>query len=279
MKNFKFILFIAVAAIFGSCSSDSNSGSDTPNAFAVNGTNVTLSSTIAQKSENTIAIIADATDGSSIEVTFNKFGDLQRFSYYDANFNSYRNFQYFKSNYFNFDLVSINESSKRVKVTFSGTLYENENDLNSNSQEISGSFDLPYIVQTPIIAGLELSCKIAGNNWYDTDFWDNGFGDVDRKFISDDENMIIMRLTEENIAIGTYNFTTNTNNRFQLAKYNTTTNQYVEYDTAGTLTITSNSTPFFGIRVVEGTFSFVATNPSNSSDQVQITNGVFKTNF
>lgn len=279
MRNLKFILFFAVTAILGSCSSDSGSGGTTPDSLEINGTVVTISSSSAQKSENSMAIIAEVSDGTSVEVTFNKFGNLERISFEDANFNTYRNFQYFKSNYFNFELVSLNESSKRVKVTFSGTLYADENNLSSSTKEISGSFDLPYIDQTPLIAGLGLKCKIAGNDWYETDTWDNGFGNVDRKFISDDEYMIIMKFEDEEIATGTYNFASNTINRFQLAKYNTSTHQYDEYNTAGTLAITTNSMPFFNIRVIEGTFSFVATNPSNTSQEIQITNGTFKNNF
>ena len=226
-----------------------------------------------------MVVIGDAADGSTIQLEFNKFGNLGRVSYWDPAFNTYTNFQYYKAHYFNFNLISVNESTHKVKVSFSGTLYNDETDLNSDSVVVNGSFDLPYIEHTPTIAGLGLNCKIAGSDWIETDFWDNGWNNVDRKYLSDDDKMIIMRLEDEYIAPGTYNFTTASVNKIQLAKYSTTTNEYTEYNASGTLTITSNSEPIIGFRIIEGTYSFTATNPSNPSDQIQVTNGTFKTNF
>ncbi|GGD19706.1 hypothetical protein GCM10011343_07800 [Flavobacterium orientale] len=245
----------------------------------VNGSAVTITNAAAMRVENTLAIVASASNGSFMDLSFDKFGNLGEIRYFDAEFNSKQNFQHFKSNYFTFELISINESQKKVKVSFSGNLYENNNDLSSPSITVSGSFDLPYTIQTSNIPGLGLSCKIAGNDWYETEFWDNGFWSVDRKFISDDENMIIMKFTDEEIQTGNYNFSTSSGNLIQLAKYDVATNTYIEYDTVGSLTISSNTEFSKLIRIVEGTFSFTATNPTNPSDQIQVTNGVFKTNF
>ncbi|WP_026712046.1 DUF6252 family protein [Flavobacterium filum] len=275
MKILKFILIFVLAGLT-SCSSDSSGGSSVSNALTVNGTTVTLGTVIAQKSEESLFIYASASDGSSIQIGFNKYGNLESVIYDDQNFNSFYNYQYFKSNYFDFDLISINESNNSVKISYSGTLYSNENDLESNSISISGSFNVNYINQTPLIEGLGLSCKIGGQNWYETDFWDNGFSNVDRKFISDDDKMIIMNFEDESIEPGTYTFNGSNVNKLSLAKFNTTTKEYDSYNTSGTVTITSNTIVSGVVRVIEGTFSFTATNGSNT---IEVTNGTFKTNF
>ncbi len=275
MKILKFILIFVLAGLT-SCSSDSSGGSSVSNALTVNGTTVTLGTVIAQKSEESLFIYASASDGSSIQIGFNKYGNLESVIYDDQNFNSFYNYQYFKSNYFDFDLISINESNNSVKISYSGTLYSNENDLESNSVSISGSFNVNYINQTPLIEGLGLSCKIGGQNWYETDFWDNGFSNVDRKFISDDDKMIIMNFEDESIEPGTYTFNGSNVNKLSLAKFNTTTKEYDSYNTSGTVTITSNTIVSGVVRVIEGTFSFTATNGSNT---IEVTNGTFKTNF
>lgn len=279
MKMTRLIGSLFLLVITASCSSDGGGGSSSTDAtMSLNGTSVNLTSPLAQRGDNTIVIMADLPNDESIQLEFNKFGDLAEFSYW-TDTEVYKNFQHYKSNYFNFTLVSLNESTHRVKVSFSGTIYADETDMSSDSKEVSGTFDLPYITTSPLVTGLGLNCKIAGTDWYETQFWDNGFGNVDRKYISDDNNQIIMQFDDEDMTLGTYSFTNSSSNKMKLAKYNTTTHTYDEYNTSGTVTISSNTEPIFGIRVLEGTFNFTATNPSNSSDVIQVTNGAFKTNF
>lgn len=279
MKTIKLICSFIFLVTIVSCSSDGGNGSSTNSAtLSINGNDVSVSNPIAQRGDDTFVIVADLPNDELIQLEFNKQGNLAEVSYWEE-FDVFTNFKYFKSNYFNFTLVSLNESSRRVKVSFSGTIYADDTDMSTESRTVSGTFDLPYIVTTPQISGLGLNCKIAGDNWYETQFWDNGFGSMDRKFINDDNNMIIMQFADENPATGTYNFTNSSNDKIKLAKFNTTTLSYVEYNTSGTVTISSNTQPIFGIRVIEGTFSFTATNPSNSSEVIQVTNGRFKTNI
>ncbi len=280
---FKVYLFVVLTSLAVSCSSSSDSDGDSipanSGSLSVNGTSVTLSNNLAQRSENTLAITADAEDGSSLQFTFNSFGNLDSANYYDAEGNSYYSYKHFNSNYFTFNLLSIDAANKTVKVSYSGKVYRENEDLNSSFKTISGSFNLTYIEQTPIVTGLGLSCNIAGNNWYETSFWDNGFfGDLDRKFISSDANMIAMKFASEGITPGTYNFTPTSANAIQLAKYNTTTLEYDFYNCTGTFTVTSNGAVSFAT-IVQGTFNFTATNPSNPSQQIVVSNGIFKTNI
>lgn len=281
MKKIYFIFaFVALSTFAISCSSDDGGSSSNSSSLTVNGSNVSFSNVLAQKSENSLAIIANASDGASIQILFNKFGNLESVTYDDADFNSYYNYQHYKSNYFTFNLVSINESNKRVKIDYSGTLYEDETDLNSNSITVSGSFDVNYIVQTPAISGLGVTCKIGGSNWYATDGYTNngiGFDDFILRELSDDQNMISLGFNSVNNGPGTYIFTSSTNTNFaHLSKFNTTTLEYVDYNCVGSIVVTSKTSAGFIGYFIEGTYSFTATNPTNSSDVIQVTNGVFK---
>lgn len=280
MKLLKFVFFLVTTACIVSCSSDGDGGNGgSSNSLTINGSSVSILTTIAQRSEDSFLILAYATDGTSIQVSFNKFGNLERVIFEDEDFNLYSNYQYFKSNYFNFDLVSLNENNKRVKVTYSGTLYENENDFDSPSITVNGSFDLNYVEQAPLVSGLGLSCKIAGNDWHETDFWDTSFLSVRRKFINDDDKLISMSLTSSEIAPGTYSINLLSDNKMELDVFNTTTLEYDPYlTTSGTITIISNTFPTPGVRVIEGTFNFTAVNPFNNNT-VQVTQGKFKSNF
>ena len=120
MKKIKFLSFLFLSIFITSCSSDSDSGdSSTSNGLTVNGSAVSITSATALRVENSLAIVAYASDGSSMDLSFDKFGNLGEVRYFDADFNSKETFQHFKSNYFTFNLISINESQKKVKVSFS----------------------------------------------------------------------------------------------------------------------------------------------------------------
>jgi hypothetical protein len=272
------LLTVIISIFLSSCSSSSNSeDSNNSSSFTLNGNQVNLTSATAQKSGNTIFVKAIVSNGVSLEILFNKFGNLASFRYNSVT--DYFAYKYFKSNYFTFKLISLDEATKRVKISYSGKIYEDDTDLTSNSMQISGAFDLPYVVVTPTIADLGVSCKISGNNWYHTDAWDNGLQTVDSKFINDNNDVIVMNLLSRTIAPGTYNFSTSSNVKMMLGKFNTTNLSYEYYNSNGSLIITSNTILSNGIRVLEGTFTFVATNPANPSNQIQVSNGIIKTLF
>lgn len=278
-KLYFFVVFSSLAVSCSSSDSDSSGSADNSGTLTVNGTSVTITDKIAQRADNTLAISANADDGSSLQLTFDSFGNLDTANYYDSEGNDYNSYKHFNSNYFNFNLLSVNATNKTVKVSYSGKVYLNDEDLTSSYKTIGGSFNLTYILQTPIISGIGISCKIAGTDWHETTSWDNGFfGDVDRKFISSDANLIVMKFASEGITPGTYIFNPASANAFQLAKYNTTTLEYDYYECTGSFTVTSN-TDYFSYSIVEGTFSFTAINPLNPSQEITVSNGVFKTNI
>jgi len=125
MKHLKLFAFVLFAAVMTSCSSDSSSSSDGgasgASTVVYNGVNQTITTTIARKSENNLVVSAIMSDGSTMDVEFNKFGNLRELSFApESTGSSYANFQNYKSHYFTFNLISIDESAHRVKFSFSG---------------------------------------------------------------------------------------------------------------------------------------------------------------
>ena len=288
MKITKLISFLFLAVIMASCSSDGG-GSSSGDSFTYsrNGSDITITYILAQVSESHIAVNGEASNGEGIQFEFDKYGNLGRIivtpddSSFDPWFLNYKNFS---GHYFSFNMISYDESTHRVRASYSGTLYEDESDLTSNSITVSGEFDVVCIVRTPIIAGLDVRCKIAGNDWYSTNGYTNNgdsFDDFILREMSDDENMISLGFDATNNGPGTYNFTSSTTTNFvHLSNFNTGTVDYNHYNCAGSVIVTSKTSLGIGMGyLIEGTYSFTATNPSNPADQVQVTNGYFKTNY
>ncbi len=288
MKSLQsFVLLFVFAALFTSCSSDSGSGGgENSFTYVYDGNNVNLTDIQAQKSENSLVVSGVAADGQAIEFTFNKFGNLgtvSSFSVSSFDFIDTYSYMNYCGHYFTFNLISIDEANKRVHVTFSGDLYEDGYDLDTNSVPVSGEFDLTYTDVTPAVPGLEVYCKIAGADWYATNSSmhnGNSFDDFILDYSSDDENSIYLGFDSSNNGPGTYNFTAaSTTNFAKLVKFNPSTQDFTEYNCAGTVTVTSKTSAGFVGYYLEGTYSFTATNPSNSAQVVQVTNGRFKTYY
>ncbi len=275
MKIIKLISFLFLVVIMASCSSDGGGGSSSGNSFTYNrnGTDIVVSNIYAQMSESSIVVSGDASNGQGIQFEFDKYGNLGKILEYpdDSSFDPWNhNYINYSGHYFNFNMISYDESTHRVKVSFSGTLYED--------------FNVVCTVQTPLIAGTGVKCKIAGNQWYSSNSYTNngnGFDDFILRELNDDENMISLGFDSTNNGPGTYNFTASTSTNFaHLSKFNTGTLNYVDYNCAGTVIVTSKTSLGIGMGyLIEGTYSFTATNPANPSDQIQVTEGVFKTNY
>lgn len=184
----------------------------------------------------------------------------------------------FSSNYFDFNLVSIDEVNKRVKFNFNGTIYQFLDNLDFERNEVSGEFDVYYIDNITLIPGLTNEAVINGDNWRRVSFTRTTSGNnilVDSK--SDDAYKILINF-ENSIVPGTYTFTpSSTTNRVYLAKFNTDTRTYTTYQTTGTMNITAKTT-LLGANsfTLTGNYSITATNPNDSNDVIQVTNGIFK---
>ncbi len=286
MKKITLIALLVFSSLgVVSCSSSDDSGSspgDDTFTYNYDGSAVTISDITASKSEETIAIVAEASNGQRIEILFDKYGTLGTVSSYsvtDFDFPERDSFIHYSSHYMTFNLVSIDQANNRVKGNFSGQLFADNEDSTSESVEVSGNFDVSYQVVTPMISGLRDYAKIGGQDWYATSGYTTGGAGGNAVYIehelSDNEYKIMITYDEAATAVGTYNFTSSaTVNNVQLAKYDTATNTYTVYNTTGTLTISEITPGMFGI--LAGTYSFTASNPANPSDVIQVTDGTFK---
>jgi len=281
MKNFKrvFVLLVSVLAI-GCSPSDDIESKEVPASdsfvYSYDNEEVSISSWNAVKVENTLLVTGSAEDGRKFAIEFNKFGNLSSANSYsttDFGFPLTNSFEYFKSNYFDFELVGIDEVNKRVSVNFSGDLYEDNYDINSTTHFVQGSFNVSYSEQEPQIAGLEVSAKINGKDWYATDGNQSGGffsgSDIELYMISDDEYFISFAMNHDNTTALEYNFDENsTVNKVAFSEYDPATDEIVEYQTSGTFNITEKNE---GLQITQiiGTYNLTARNGSNVIEVTQ----------
>ena len=287
MKILKFIPCLLALIVLVSCSSNSNSSSSANSfSYVYNGNNIAITNIQAQKSENSLDVAGTAANGQAIEFRFNKFGNLgtaSSFSVSDASFPNTQNYMNYSSHYFTFNLISIDETNKKVHVSFSGPLYQDEYDLTSTSVPVSGEFTVTYTDVTPTIGGLEHYSKIGGNDWYSTNSVTHN-GNTSNDFVLDESNdsanSIYLGFNSTNNGPGTYPFTaSSTTNFVKLVKFDPATVTFKVYNCAGSMIVTSKTSAGLIGNYIEGTYSLTATNPSNSSDVIQVTNGRFKTYY
>ena len=284
MKKFKFILFVVLAATLGSCSSDSSSSSSTNEYFnyKIDGETISVPQWDAIRSENTIEVAGQGSNGKTIYFHFNSLGNIGSVDTYSVSDFSVPNRGaqgYYTNESFNFNLESINETNKTVKVSFSGKVFEDEYNLSSDFVLVEGNFQVKYTDATPQVAGLGVSANVAGNDWISSnEDQSGGFfsgSDITLDSYNGDVYRIGVTTNHDNTTIAAYNFTPSTStNTVKISKYNTSLNYFEEYDCTGTLNIT-NKQVGNQITVISGTFSFTAIDP-NTSAQITITDGTFK---
>ncbi|HMI08175.1 MAG TPA: hypothetical protein VK528_11550 [Flavobacterium sp.] len=286
MKNTLSILFCIILATVAGCSSNDDDPVtvpvvETPSVFKmdVNGVEkYNISSAVVFKTENTILIKLSNTNRISFDAS-GQFGffklDLDLPS--PGQTSLFYSFREFSSNYFDFNLEQIDEVHKRIKGTYSGYLYANEANLNSEIKYVSGYFDLAYRDLVPTVSGLKNHARINGNDWNRTNKYSiqaaDGIGThVIQHDLSDGEYKIMVNYDLTHTPVGTYNFIpADATNKIQLAKFDTVTNTYINYNCTGTLVITKREGDIFG-----GTYQFTAVNPNNPADVIQVTDGDFK---
>lgn len=194
---------------------------------------------------------------------------------------TFSSFKYFNSNYFTFNLESVDEINKRVKGNFAGYLYANPTDLNSEKKFVSGSFNLKYRDLVPGVFGLKNRAKINGNEWVkvyrESSNTEQTFTQriIHQDYSSDEYKITIDYQVPYYISsfpATTYNFNpTDVSNNVRIAKYDVTTGSLINYNTTGTFSITK-----FENYIIRGNYSFTAVNPNNPSDIIQVTDGEVK---
>jgi hypothetical protein len=302
MKRYIYFLFIALTFVFSGCSSDNDSVIENPTPqesdyfrmnvsgadiqFGLDGT----SNAGLNRAEDVFEIQArygigiSETDftfrfdksGHAIDVTL-KSNDTEYAISVD-----YGNYTNFRQNYFDVQIVSLDEVQKRLKASFSGRVYMNRLDFNSEFMEISGTFELPYgdFLPSPGItySSLPLKCyaKINGSDWNAT-HQSTPESNAPAIFTSFDPYRIDVFIKVNNSATAEYNITPESqDNYIRFYKFNTVTLLYDEYDVTGTMDYHLKEFYGGGNRYrYFGSFNFTAINPQNPADIIQITDGDF----
>ncbi|RZK08281.1 MAG: hypothetical protein EOO46_14210 [Flavobacterium sp.] len=190
---------------------------------------------------------------------------------------TYDNFIHFPSNYFQVTSFSLDEVNRKVLIKCVGKLYENKQSLTSDSRDIEIDLNTDYIddgnASDPLTYnGIEQYCRANFNSVP----WFARFEHTASSFTNEDAYKIETHFANTQ-ATGSYNFTpSSTDNYVRLSKFNPLTASYDYYEATGQVAYTYRE--FHGANRYSfiGTFSFVAVNPNNSSDVIQVTNGEFR---
>ena len=220
-----------------------------------------------------------------------KFDTSGRFGYFNIKLptggpssidRDFYSFKFFSSNFFNFNLETVDEINKRVKGTFDGYLFADSADLTSESKYVRGSFDLKFVELVPSVFNLKNQAKINGTEWVKirSESTIIPVGSSSKNYTHHDYDDSEYRISiNYNLPNGVsflnetiYNFTnTAISNNVKLAKYDIISNTLVHYQTSGQLIITK-----YENSIMYGTYFFTAVNPNNPSDIIQVTDGNFK---
>ena len=190
---------------------------------------------------------------------------------------TFKNYPDFSSNYFTINILSINESSKKIRLNFSGNLYYHESNLNSESVLIEGDLDMTYNENQELnydikFNGIDQYCSAKLNSlpwkaWQEYTF---------SQFTSTDAYKIEPHFASDS-NVGSYNFNaTSTDNYVRFSKFNTSTLTYDYYIVTGQVAYSYKEFHGGNMYSFIGTFNFTATNPNNPSDVIQVTDGVFR---
>ncbi len=284
-------LLLFFALVLSSCSSDdapSNSGNgSTYFKLKINGTDfapqLNKYSVILQGNIFTVVINNDQINGDfTLRFDKRENGKLLdiEVELHDERFGiaGYKNYINYPSNYFDVNLISLDENSNTVKASFSGKLYYRNGDLNSEAIDVAGEFSADYEDGggPQIMYDIHCTAKFNGNPWEAvfTNFQSNWGPRM--TFTTYDPYKIDIRFAPNNNQTGTFDVTpTSAENYIKLAKFNTTTLTYDYYDVSGNLDYyykefhgATNYTYF-------GSFNFTAVNPNNPADVIEVIDGQF----
>lgn len=290
MRIFKAALTVLFVSLMASCSSDDattpvNNIPVGPEAtyfnYKLDGVTIPMIAYSGIISENEVRVTASSASGQGFIITFTTFGNIAEVAAIPASGSASPkwNFKHFRKNYFDFELVSI--ANGQAKVNFSGKVYENDYDLQSDFSTVEGDFVVNLQTQAPILAGQGVSAVVNGNAWHKVSgSQSSGSDGFSLNYDSDDEYGIIFFINPNTLAVGNYTFNAASPNvnKVIVSKYN----EQLEYgeelvSTSGTFNITSKtvSGPY---TIIEGTFTVTATHP-DANEVVTITNGIFKTAY
>lgn len=285
MKKIKFLIILFISSILFSCSSNNDTNlTGNLNSFncKLNSQTISIKSLNATRSENNFEVLAEGADGKSIFVSFDNLGHINRITIVSGYGLSWQNnFYDFSANYFNLQIVSIDEVNRKVKVNFSGKVYNDDFDIASDFSNIEGNFNVNYTNVPVEIPGLGVTAKLNGVEWRSiksTQSSSGSFENLSLENNSDDMYKVSILMDSNTTSIGTYSFNdASSTNKVVLSKYNTVTNEYIDYICTGTFVLSQKQNNINYV-LISGTYNFTAVNPIDNT-QIQVTDGVFKTTY
>lgn len=284
MPRIKFIAFILFTALISSCSSDENNddkndesqSTETYFNFTYDNQVKKVKSWQANKQGDFIEVLGSSDEGVAIDFKFNIYGNLYEAitnpTTLTSNFPFLQASENFTANTFTFTLENYNSTDKTVQVKFSGKVYEDAYDYESDFITVSGSFKVTYKEITPELEGQGTFAKIDGKDWHGM-VMSGSIENQESKILyaeNDSEYTFEIVYPDYDAKTGTFAFTSNSANRISFQKYDATTHEYIDYEVSGTVNYTTMTNS-----VVAGTFSLTATHPETKA-KIVITAGTFK---
>ena len=227
---------------------------------------------------------AGSTNWTRFELVFTKQGKFMSCTRY-SNFSNYKNFP---AHYFNLTIDSIDEINKKIKLHFSGKIYLNKLNLNSEANELNGELSMQYTGDETAYSGLSMGPGIPQHctaNFNGTP-WKALFEDSYSVFTAEDPYKVFIHFGVNATQPGTYpialgNPDANGDlNRLEtyiaFYKFNTETLHFDRYIVTGEVAYSYRE--FYGGNQYSymGRFNFTAVNPANPQDVIQVTDGDFR---
>ncbi|MFY7666218.1 hypothetical protein [Flavobacterium sp.] len=212
-------------------------------------------------------------------MSFDKFGRLGQITIeaQTAGINRvFRSFRHFSLEYFESFNVNYDSINQRVTGTFSGLVYYDPENIQSETKYINGSFNLPVRREVVPLAGLSNKCKLNGQIWsstfsFITKLNESSFDKVALNCVNNDKYKIAIKFDRAEENLGLFPFTDSTFlNSVVLSVYDVEQNQYVNYNCTGQLDISQRA-----FNTIRGTYNFTAVNPTDESDVIVVSEGAF----
>lgn len=283
MTKIKFIVLIIFTALISSCSSSDDSGENQPGntyfKFTYDNKIQKVKTWEAIKLGDLIEVTGQSEDGGvGIDFKFNIYGNLYEAFTYGTAMTGTIPFleasENFTSNTFTFTLENLNTTEKTVQVKFSGKVFDDPYDHESEYINVSGSFKVSYIEEaSSSLEGYGTFAKIDGKDWHGFSM-SSTVENQETKILyaeNDGEYTIGIAFPKYVAKAGTFSFTSNNfANRITFQKYDLTTHEYIDYDVSGTIIYNTINDSY-----AAGTFSLTATHPVTKA-KIVISNGTFK---
>lgn len=267
MKNLAFFLLIFNGILLSSCSQEQDATPinkvDETDYFTYSAfeTPVEIATWNAVLRGEMFEVVGELANGDNIIFNFNRSGNLA-YAMYDPDSETLhpilKSPYEYSSHYFDFSIVAIDTERKIIKVSFAGNLYEQEFNLESHSTPIEGVFNVHYTETAAEENALSVKAKIENEMWYGvkkavTISDDIVIIDVN----SDDDMKIVVQFNSQSLSTNTYNFTSSSENKVSLSRYNVATQSYDDYESEGTLVVTEITPSALG-QTISGNFTFDA---------------------